>query len=246
MAQIKLYTSNILDTGTVTVTGSADTGFPKSRLYDRSIDLFWKITATQVTTFHVDQGATGNTAVDFLAIDKHNFNSEDMTWEWSANDSDWTAAVTGWTQGDNLQIIKTLTTSLTKRYWRVTVTSMDNPQCSEIFMSLASTFQSRFDESPVVTNLANVKWVPTVGGLERSTKFGDARRRRKYPLFLDENEGTITTFRDAMDDLDEYSRPFYIKDHDDDYWLCRLENIPDENLITEGNILMIINLLEVL
>lgn len=246
MANIELYTSNILETGTVTATGTVDTGFPKSRLYDRSIDLFWKVTATQATTFHVDQGASGNTAVDFLAIDRHNFNGEDITWEWSANNSDWTAAVTGWTQGDNLQIIKTLSTALTKRYWRVTVTSMANPQCAEVFMSLAATFQLRFDESPIVQNLANVKWVPTVGGLERSTKLGDSRKKRKYPLFLDENAGTTTSFSGAMDDLDEYSKPFYIKDHEDNYWLCRLENIPDENLITEGNILMIINVIEIL
>lgn len=246
MAKIKLYTSNILEPGTVTVTGTADTGFSKARLYDRSIDLFWKVTATQTTTFQVDQGASGNTAVDVLIIDKHNFNGEDITWEWSTDGNAWTAAVTGWTQGDNLQIVKALSASLTKRYWRVTVTSMENPQCSEIFMSLGYQFQVDFNENPVVGDISNVLWKQTVGGLERATKFGDKRKTRRYRLFLQSSDSTITNFRLAMTDLDSNSKPFYLKDHEANYWLCRLRNDPEEPYITEGHVIMNIELLQIL
>ena len=127
---ITLYTRNILETGTVTVTGTPDTGYPESRLYDRCISLYWLDTVTEAKNFVVDQGASGNLAVDFLAIEKHNFNGEDMQWQWSTDNfaADINDAVTDWTQGDNNQIIKTLGSDLTKRYWRVTVTSMANPQ----------------------------------------------------------------------------------------------------------------------
>ena len=51
-----LYTNNILESGTLTVSGTADTGFPESRLYDRSISLYWKDTITEAKYFTVDQG----------------------------------------------------------------------------------------------------------------------------------------------------------------------------------------------
>ena len=246
MAKIKLYTRGIMEDGTVTVTGTADTGYPESRIYDRAISLYWKDTVTQATTFKVDQGASGNESLDFLAVSKHNFNGEDMTWEWSTDDSNWTAAVTGWTQGDNNQIIKTVTTALTKRYWKVTVTSMTNPQCSEIFMSYGYEFQVDFISNPLADEIANVKWQQSLGGLERSTKFGEERRARTYNLFLTTDDGTITTFRAAMDDLDGYSKPFYLKDHEGNYWMARLTNVPQESFLTEGHVQMTINVIEML
>ena len=39
---IKFYPYNILEFGTVTVTGDPDSGYPESRLYDRAISLYWK------------------------------------------------------------------------------------------------------------------------------------------------------------------------------------------------------------
>lgn len=41
---IKIFSFNILETGTVTVTGSPDTGYPEARLWDRSANLYWKVT----------------------------------------------------------------------------------------------------------------------------------------------------------------------------------------------------------
>ena len=74
MSNITLYTRNIFETGTVTVTGTPDTGYPESRLHDRCISLYWKDTIIGGKNFLVDQGAAGNVSVNFLVIDKHNFN----------------------------------------------------------------------------------------------------------------------------------------------------------------------------
>jgi len=244
MAKIKLYTRNILEDGTLTVTGTADTGYPESRLYDRAISLYWKDTVTEAKIFHVDQGATGNESVDGLFIPKHNFNGEDLTWEYSTDDAAWTAAVTGWTQGDNNQIAKLLTTALMKRYWKATLTSMANPQCSEIFMSYGYEFQVDFASNPELTEVPNVQWNSSVGGLERSTKFGDERRQRSYALFLD--AANLALFRAAMDDLDHYSKPFYLKDHEGNYFMARLMGVPQESFMTEGHVTMTVNFIEML
>jgi hypothetical protein len=269
MARIKLYTRNILEDGTVTVTGTADTGYPKSRLYDRAISLYWKDTVTEAKTFHVDQGASGNESVDALLIPKHNFNGEDMAWQYSANNSDWTDAVTGWTQGDNNQIEKTLSAALTKRYWRVTLASMENPQCSEIFMSYGYEFTADFVQNPEFGGEPNVIWTPTIGGLERSTKLGEERRTRAYALFLEathylltedgdslitedghhlitEKSGSLGNFRAAMADLDGYSKPFYFKDHEGNYFMAKFAERPKEVFITEGHVQVVINVVEML
>ena len=249
MARIKLYTRNALEDGTVTVTGTPDTGYPEARLYDRAISFYWKDTVTEAKTFHVDQGASGGEAVDALIIDKHNFNGEDMTWQYSTNDADWTNAVTPWTQGDNNQIVKTLSTALTKRYWRVTVTSMENPQCSEIFMSYGYEFMVDFVENPQAGDEPNVVWEQSVGGLERSTKLGGARKIRTYALFLENNNDdriTLTDFRAALADLDEYAYPFYFKDHEGNYWLARILSLSRESFISEGHVQRTLEVIEIL
>lgn len=248
MAKIKLYTRNILEDGTVTVTGTADTGYPKSRLYDRAISLYWKDTVTEAKVFHVDQGASGNESVDALFIPKHNFNGEDMTWQYSDDDASWTNACAGWTQSGNTQIEKILTTAVTARYWRVTVTSMANPQCSEIFMSYGYEFRVDFAQNPVFDGSPNVVWTQTVGGLERSTKLGSERRRRSFLLFLENNNDatTLVDWRAAMTDLDNYSNPFYLKDHEGNYFMARLDGRPKETFITEGHVQVAIDVVEML
>jgi len=246
MADITLYTRNILETGTVVVTGDPDTGYPESRLHDRAISLFWKDTVTEAKNFTVDQGASDNLAVNFLAIPKHNFNGKDMQWQWSTDDfaADINDAVTDWNQADNNQIIKTLGAALTKRYWRVTLASMANPKCSEIFMSYGRVFAVQAAPHPVGDELANVRWNKSVGGLERSTKFGDERRSRDYSMFLSASD--LTSFRAAMDELGGYSKSFYIKDHEGDYWMCRLREVPRERFDHKTHTHVTIQVIEML
>lgn len=231
---VTLYTSNILETATVTVTGTPDAGYLESRLHDRYQSHFWKVSGTQQTIIHVNQDSE-SLPVDFLAIGSHNFNGEDIDWQWSTNDADWTNAVDQWSQSDNYQAVKTLGSSLTKQYWRVVVSSMLNPRCTEVYMSLGYDFDVRVDPLPMPerSHVDNVEWRRTVGGLERSQKWGDARRYRKYCLVL--NASDLVNFRAAMADLDEYSKPFFIKDDEDAYFMVRLLEVPVERPLTGTN-----------
>jgi hypothetical protein len=111
-------------------------------------------------------------------------------------------------------------------------------------MSLGLELRVRFDEKPIAVDIPNVLWQKTVGGIERSTKKGDKRRERDYAILLDENDSEITNFRAAMNNLDDYSKPFYIKDHEGDYWMCRLVEPPREVFVTEGHVLMSIRVIE--
>lgn len=243
---IILYTRNILETGTVTVTGTADAGYPEERLHDRSGNFYWKDTATGAYTFTVDQGAVTTYEVDFLAIPRHNFNGEDMQFQWSTDNfaADTNDAVTDWTQGDNLQIIKTLGAALDKRYWRVTVTSMDNPQCSEIFMSYGYEFEILADPGSRREYQANVRWNKTFGDTERATKFGPSRRLPNYTVLL--SAADLVSWQSAMDDLDDYSKPFFIKDHAGNYFMARFSEPPGEGYNHKTHTEITIDLIEML
>jgi hypothetical protein len=246
MAKIKLYTYNVLDQSgsAITVTGSPDSGYPEERLYDRSIDFYWKYTASATITFHVDQGAGGSLLVDTLIINRHNFTGRSMSWQYSDNDSDWSDLVTGWTQGDNNQIVKVSTEASAHRYLRLVVTSAVNPQCTEVFMSSGYEFQVRFDEPPEELDVDNVLWEETLGGCERSTKLGDVRKGRMYSVFL--NPTLLASWRTAISYLDENSKPFYVKDHEDNYWLGRFKGLPGGVFPVEQNQTKQFELLEIL
>lgn len=246
MAQVKFATYNLLDreTSAVSVTGSADAGYPESRLYDRSIDFYWKQTASQTIDIEVDQSDSNNLAIDTLVIDRHNFNGYSMKWQWSDNGSVWNSAVTDWTQSGNEQIVKTLDTPLTHRYWRVQIVSAVNPMCTEVFMGYAYPFQVRFDEQPEEMDKSNVIWFETLGGIERSVKLGDVRYGRAYSVFLEPAQ--VTNWRTAISYLDEYSLPFYVIDHEGNLWLGRFVEVPGGVYPSEQQIMRRFTLMQIL
>lgn len=227
--EITFYPFNILEPalGTVDITGDPDAGFPESRLYDRATSIYWKDTVTEAKNFTVDQGATGNLDIDFLAIPGHNFNGINMQWQWSTDNfaGSINDAVTDWTQSGNTQIIKTIASPVTARYWRVTLASMTNPQADEIYMSLGYTFEAKREVTPSGRDVANVQWNRTIGGNERSTKFGNARKFRTYTLRLSAAE--YTDYLELIGYLDGYSKPFFFKDHQDNYFMAKFEPEPD-------------------
>lgn len=243
-SSITIYPYNILELGTLTVTGTPDTGYPEARLHDRSKNLYWFDTVTEAKAFEVDQGAADNLAVDFLAIEGHNFSGEDMQWQYSATGA-WAGeevdAVTDWTQGDNLQIIKTLTAQ-TKRYWRVTLTSMADPRCGEIF--IGGGYEFDIQTNPSGSRISNVQWNRTIGGDERGTKFGDLRRSRSYSLFL--SAADLATLKTAIDYTDHMSKPVYIRDHFDEYFLCRFTADIDESFDNKTHTHVNIDIVEIL
>jgi hypothetical protein len=226
---ITLYTRNVLETAAAVTGSGADTGYPRSRLYDRSQALLWKYTtASAVEIAKADQGATGILAVDFLAVPAHNLAGLTVNWEYSDNDADFYSIVTGWSQADNSQIIKVAPAPVTHRYLKVyTGTPTESATyASELFLSLGREFTVQQEPAPAVGDRDNVRWDMTMGGSERATKFGDARRERQFNLWLDSSDHAA--FRAAMAELNEYSRPFYLRDLEDNYWLCRLLEIPAE------------------
>ncbi len=242
---VTFYPYNILELGTVTVTGTPDTGFPESRLHDRAVSLFWKDTVTEAKTFLVDQGAT-ILPVDFLAIPKHNFSGKDMQWQYS-NDNflvDINDAVIDWNQGDNLQIIRTLNNPITNDYWRVTLASITNPKCSEIYMSRGYSFNALREGNPTGCDIDNVRWQKTVGGIERSTKVGNKRKARTYSFWLSAAE--YANFLTVKRYLNDYANPFFFKDHKDNYFMAKFEGMPEENFDHNTHTRVMINIIEML
>jgi hypothetical protein len=229
---ITFYPYNILELGSFGATDfgdtplTPDTGYPESRLYDRVISLFWKYTGTTGAYFVVDQSAITALAVNFLAISKHNFGSDKyMQWQYSDDGNTWYDYITDWTQTDNNQIIKTEVTPLTKDYWRVALTTIANPQCSEIFMSRAYSFNALREEHPAGRHVSNVKWARTIGGESRSTKFGEKKRVRDYTIWMSSSEWA--DFETVLSYLNDYSYPFYFKDHEGDYYMAHFEEEPE-------------------
>jgi hypothetical protein len=229
MGDLILFTYNIAETGTVSMSGTPDTGYPASRLYDRSKNIMWKDADNIARTFQIDQGATIKD-IDLLWIANHNFDGEDITWEYSDNGSSWSDAVTGWTQGGNDPIVKIFPDSdLSHRYWKVTITSLANAVCGEIFMGYGYTFPIMDKPIPAHGYLDNVQWSRSVGGQERGIKRGESRERRAYTLRLESAD--LANFLLAVDDLDGFSLPFLIKDKDDNYYLMRFDRIPSRGYL---------------
>ena len=247
MAKIRILPFNALSisTSAVTVTGTPDAGYPEARLYDRCIDFYWKYTVSGTVVIQCDQGSGIDwPLVNTLIIDKHNFNGKTLSWEYSSNNVDWYDMVPSWVQGDNLQIVKESAIATAYRYHRFTIASAVNPQCTEIYMGGYYEFQVRFDSPPEDLDTENVVWGETLGGLERSTKLGDVRKGRKYSLFLYPEK--LTDYRAAVAYMDEYSKPFYLKDHEDNYWLARFIQLPGGTYVTEQQQMKDIELLEIL
>ena len=232
---VTLYPYNILESGTVTVTGTPDTGYPVSRLYDRGLSLYWKDTVTEAKTFHVDQGATGILDVDMLAIFGHNFDGEDMQLQYSDDDAAWTDAVTDWTQSGDAQITKPLAAAVTHRYWRVTVTSMANPECGELYISKGYAFAVLDDPRPAQAEQSNVDRLESVGGMRRAIKHGDTRRSWSYDIRL-KNATDRANLLTVLEYTDGTHKPLPVKDMDGNYYMMELMDDPrmDRAQISRG------------
>lgn len=243
---LTLYPFNLLGEPATIVSAPADLEYPVSRLYDRSIDFYWRKSASSAFVISVDQGSAGVNYVDFLAVARHNFVGATVDWQYSSNASSWTNAVPQWTPANNDSFYKTLTTPILRRYWRLSVGAVSSPSATEVYMSLAYPFRIIWNETPSGTDLDNVDWFTSVGGFERSVKNGESKRRRQYPLFHHSSTSTLASFRQAMLYTDSYSKPFYIKDHEDQYWLAKLTDMSEERYASEGITFRQVSLTELL
>ncbi|MDY7034563.1 MAG: hypothetical protein SV375_00145 [Thermodesulfobacteriota bacterium] len=249
---ITLYTRNILEDGTVDVTGTADTGYPESRLYDRSSSMYWKYTtgATKIDQFGFgedDFGFGGDRfgfeyeeqqdiiihcaqssairPVDLLFIAGHNFDGRTILWQYSVDGGvTWSAAAT-WAQSGNGDIVKSLASAITARDWRVVVGMHVNPIAGECIMSQGRSFQALGNPTPSEQPTGNVIWSRSIGGLERSIKLGSKKMGWNMELRFN-GDADLQDFRAAMDDLSDYSLPLLLKDINDEYYIMRLLSEP--------------------
>lgn len=192
---------NILETGTVTLTaGTAHASFPLVRLYDRGIGRLFKITAAVTLEVRVDQGASGNIAIDRMIIPAgHNLDGMTCDIQHSPDGSVWTDAVTQWVQSGS-GLLDKVWSSLTKRYWRFKITTPASaPQFHELFFG--PTFSFAYD--PEFGWVDDVDWNVenrvTSGGQDRFCKYGDEKEVREYILDLLDNteKANIKALRDA-------------------------------------------------
>ena len=248
---ISLYTFNLFEIGIATITGDPDMGYPEARLWDRCGAIYWKDTASGSYEFKVEQvgsdgfgytdddfgytddsfGYDGDLAeIDLLWVKGHNFIGRTCYWQYSDTGLSWTTQET-WTQADSSPIVKTITPPAEHKFWRLYVASITNPVCGEIIMSKGAEFAVMGQPRPRKQAQANVSWNASIGGLDRSIKAGPAKNTWEYQVRIRSTD-TLTfdqasaAFAAEMENLDEYSKPFLIKDIKGNYMLVRLLNEP--------------------
>ena len=242
---IKIFSSNILEDGTVTVTGDPDTGYPEARLWDWSPNLYWKITDPSPedysfeVNFQGDQfgfsddfgfndefGFTGDSApaIDLLYVAGHNFSGCTCSWQYSGDGTNWTTAET-WSQTANNPIVKTLASALQHNIWRLYVEGIANPMCGEIIMCEGVSFSVQANPNPEHGYRSNIARGLSVGGQEGPVKLLDYRTLCRYVMRLADSD--LDVFKDIIsDDTDAFSRPFLVKDNEDEYRMMRFASIP--------------------
>jgi hypothetical protein len=243
--EISFVPYNLFELGTPDITGTPDTGYPEERLYDRSRLLYWKDTGTGALTFKVDQGATGNVAADILICTGHNFDGEDIDWQYDDDDSGYTDAVTQFS-ATTADIVKTISSAQTQRYWQMLVSSMTDPQATELCIGLRYTFEVDRAGAPTIGRIANVQWADMVDGGSRATKYGPAKKPFQYLLMLDATDLASFVAMDAY--FDDYEKPFWFIDHLGDHYLVRFANPQrpfDVVYQQENNTQIAINLIEI-
>jgi hypothetical protein len=181
---IKTAHINILETGTVTLdAGTEDSSYPLYRTYDRHVGRLFKTTSAVTTEVKVDQGGTGNLAVDRLLIPAgHNLSGMTLDITHSDDDALYTAAVAQWTGAAG--VIDKSWASLTKRYWKFIITSPASiPEIPELF--LTATYAWMRDPTRPTGALereGNVENAQTVGGKDRFLVQGPSKLRREYSV----------------------------------------------------------------
>jgi hypothetical protein len=221
-SRVKFLCYNILEDGTVTVT-AVDSGYPKERLFDRSAGFYCKYSATGAYVVTVNQGSTV-LAVDTLIIEDHALNGIQVDWQYSSNGSSWTTALS-WTQSGTAQILKTLTTPLSYQYWRVSMGSHIF-QATEVFMGRMLSVPVVWSNQPTFSDSSDVERARTYGGVDHFIRIGPKRKQRNYTVFMDRVNYPVTTFISDMEYLDDYSKPFYIIDHEESCFLADFGNQP--------------------
>ena len=221
---IYLYTFNLAqDFNLGTGGGFDDAGFSYRRLFDRSVDLYWKQSSTAQKNFNFEQNVAEayRKGINALIVEKHNFDGVELNLEHSDDNITYTAAVAPWTQDGNGQIVKEFTT-VTRRYWKFYSTgTIVNPRCSEIFFSFGFEIPVASVVSPSTGEQISADWISSVGGVERGIDLGKPKKVFSYVV----NLTTLFDLRACFDYLSNFSYPFYLKDHGGNFHFVKIDNI---------------------
>ncbi|MDO8282703.1 MAG: hypothetical protein Q7U10_08825 [Thermodesulfovibrionia bacterium] len=212
MAKVKACYINILETSTVTLTlGTEDVAFPLYRLYDRECSDLFKITAAATFQIKVNQGAIK--AIDRLLIPAgHNLSGLTLTFSYSDYDADDYSQVEQWTQSGNALIDIPLDSSMTHKYWKLTVASPSAiPQIPELFLTSTYEFERNPSRPCDKDKRFNVERLQEAGGQPRYIKHGEPRAYRLYalPRMTAAQSTNIQVLNDAWDGC----KPFFLCDH---------------------------------
>jgi hypothetical protein len=243
---IKAAYINILENSAVTLAAAAEDGsFPLTRLYDRDVGRMFKTTAAVTTVVHIDQGATGNLAVDQMFIPSgHNLSGMTLDIEYSDDDIAYTPATAQFVAAAGL--IDKSWADETHRYWKFTITAPGIiPQFAELFLTNTYSFE-RNPEKPwgPRDEVKNVENATTAGGQDRFLVHGEPKRRRAYTL---PNVGE--TQKDNLITLDDAwagSNPFWLEDHEGVWIYGNFEAPMNMTEITEQRYALSFSFLEVL
>jgi hypothetical protein len=240
-SRVKILAYNILEEGTVAVAGET-TGYPKARLYDRSLGFYWYYATSATLSISI---SANSLAVDTLIVEGHNWNGQTLYWDYSDNGSSWTTALS-WAQSGNSQIVKQLTSPLTHAYWRVTSGGSGSFLASEVFMGRMVSVPVMWENAPGFSEVGDVSWLRTYGGVDHSIRVGPKRKYRNYSVFMDRSSYPIATLRADFVYLDDYVKPFYFIDHEDNCFLAKFDSsLPDESHMNEGLLEIQFSVLEI-
>ncbi|HDH51212.1 MAG TPA: hypothetical protein ENH31_00310 [Nitrospirae bacterium] len=214
MSQVKCCAINILETSSVSLSaGTEDPDYPLYRLYDRDIGKLHKITAAVTMEVKIDQGSTGNLAIDRLLIPAgHNLDGMTLDFEYSDDDAAYTPGVTQWVQSGNGLIDKAPVLS-THRYWLFRVNSPSSiPEIPELFLTLSKEWiQNPSLPWDPLDDEFNVEHDQTAGGQDRFLIHGDPKKQRNYAGYKVED-----TQKDDILEINNAwagAKPFFLCDH---------------------------------
>jgi hypothetical protein len=240
-SKVQLLAYNLLEEGVVSVTG-VDSGYPASRLYDRSLGFYCMYSVTSAYTIVANQNALA-LPVDTLVVEGHNLNGVLIQWQYSSNGSAYTTALS-WTQSGNGQIMKQLPAPLTYQYWRLSIGSVQF-QATEVFMGRAMSVPVVWDSPPALRQVADVEWQRTYGGVDHSIRIGPKRKARDYTVFMDRSIYPVASLRADLEYLDDLSKPIYVIDHEGTCFLAKFESDLQEDHMNEGILTATISVLEI-
>jgi len=267
MSAVVIFPTNILAEGVTTVTGTADTGYPESRLYDRSPDLYWKVTAGATDyTIEVDASMLGDDfgydgdvfgmigddfgigltsgasyAVELLYVTGHNFHGKQIYWEYDTG-AGWIEAWAVVVSGSD-PVVRTLAVPIMAKTWRLRVMNIVNPTASEVWMGRGYSFDVLAKPNPVHTEISNANWFQNIGGGAFSVKKGDQKLQVDYNVSIDGAE--LLAMKEIFIQGDGYSKPFIVKNKDGDYYFMYFPVPPSWNFYNNNETLFDLTMQEI-